>query len=73
MSVDPARNRFFLLAATRIGGVLLIMFGIVVASGRSDGVPVAAGYAMVVAGFLVIGVLTRRLARRWRSPGDDRP
>lgn len=70
MSVDPARNRFLMLAATRIGGVLLIMFGIVVASGRSQSVPVAVGYAMVVSGFLVIAVLTRRLAIRWRSPED---
>jgi len=70
MSADPARTRFLILAATRIAGVLLVMFGIVVASGRSESLPVALGYAMAVAGFLVIAVLTRRMARRWRSPED---
>lgn len=74
MSRDPddvARTRFLALAAVRIGGALLVMFGIVVASGNAAAPP-PLGWAMVVAGFLVLGVVTRRLARRWRSPDDRR-
>jgi len=68
---DLARRRFLLLAAVRIAGALLVMFGIVVASGNAAA-PTEAGWVMVVAGFLILGVVTRRLARRWRSPDEPR-
>ena len=65
-----ARTRFFTIGLVRLGGALMVMFGIVIASGKLAGVPVAAGYAIVVLGFLDLALFPRLLAKAWRSPPD---
>lgn len=67
MTDDPARTRFFLLSLTRLGGAVLLMLGLVAASGRFAGVPRAGGILLVLAGAFGFALLPRLLARRWRS------
>ena len=65
-----ARNRFFALGLLRVAGAVMVMFGIVIASGRWEPLPIALGYALVVLGFLDLALLPRFLARRWRTPPE---
>lgn len=65
-----ARIRYFVMTFARIAGAALVMFGIVITAGRFEGVPVAAGYVMVVAGLIDIAVVPRMLARKWRTPPE---
>jgi hypothetical protein len=67
MTDDPARTRFFLLSLTRLGGAVLLMLGLVVASGRFEAVPRGVGIVMVMLGAFGFALLPRLLARRWRS------
>lgn len=63
-----ARNRYFVIAFSRIAGAALAVFGLVVVAGRIEGVPVVAGYALVLAGLIDIAFVPRWLARKWRTP-----
>lgn len=63
-----ARNRFFLIALSRLAGVALTVAGIVATAGRIAPIPPVAGYAMVLIGLGIMIFLPRSLARRWRSP-----
>lgn len=68
MSDDPARIRFFILSGVRLGGGVLMLLGLVIASGRWAGWPPEAGIAAVLAGAFGFAVAPRLLARRWRTP-----
>lgn len=68
MSNDPARNRFFIISAVRLGGAVLMLLSLVVASGRWEGWPPAAGMVGVLIGAFGFAIAPRLLARRWRSP-----
>lgn len=70
MSTDPARGRFFLLAATRLAGAVLLMLGLVATSGRFAGLPREAGLVLALAGAFGFAIAPRLLARRWRSPPE---
>ena len=63
-----ARNRFFALSLLRLAGALLIMAGMVIAAGRFQNLPPAAGIVMVVVGAIDFALVPLWLARRWRSP-----
>lgn len=63
-----ARNRYFVLSLMRLTGVAMTILGIVVTAGRIEGVPVAAGYLLVLAGLIEMAVVPRMLARKWRTP-----
>lgn len=65
---DPARSRFFVLALLRLGGAVLIMFGLIIAAGRFPDLPRAAGIVLTLIGALDFALVPRLLARRWRSP-----
>lgn len=65
-----ARTRFFILTLLRISGAALMMFGVLVTSGRFTSIPPAAGYILVAVGFLDFLLMPRLLARRWRTPPD---
>jgi hypothetical protein len=65
---DPARGRYYTMMAIEIAGVAGAVFGLVLA-GRSVGlVPRLLGGAIVLSALLMIAVVPRSLARRWRSP-----
>lgn len=68
MSDTRARNRFVVISLTRLAGALLLMFGIVAANGRMDGLPREAGIVLVFLGAFGFAIAPRMLARRWRSP-----
>jgi hypothetical protein len=71
MSTDPdtlARNRYFVIAILRLFGVAMVVFGLVVTAGRVAGIPVVAGYALILIGLADFAVVPRLLARRWRTP-----
>lgn len=69
MSDDTqARNRFLVISIVRLGGAVLLMLGLVAASGRLWGLPRELGIAMVLVGAVEFAILPRLLARRWRSP-----
>lgn len=65
---DPARNRFFALSLLRLAGALMVMLGLVVASGRFPTVPPLAGVALTLVGALTFALVPLWLARRWRTP-----
>ena len=68
---DPdtlARNRFFAMSVLRIVGAVLIMVGLVIAAGRFESLPRAAGLVMVLVGALDFALVPLWLASRWRSP-----
>ena len=68
MSNDPARTRFFIISAVRLAGAVVMLLGLVVASGRWEGWPPVAGIAAVLIGGFGFAIAPRLLARRWRSP-----
>lgn len=68
MAHDPARTRFLILSLLRLGGAVLVMFGLAIAAGRLATVPPAAGIVMVVIGALDFALVPLLLARRWRTP-----
>lgn len=63
-----ARNRFFIIALSRLGGVFLAVAGIIATAGRTAAIPPALGYAMVLIGLGIMLFVPRALARRWRTP-----
>jgi hypothetical protein len=65
---SQARNRFLIISVVRLGGAILLMLGLVAASGKLWGLPREVGIAMVVIGAFAFAILPRLLARRWRSP-----
>lgn len=63
-----ARNRFFLIALSRLAGVAITVAGIIATAGRIASIPPLVGYGMVLIGLSIMIFLPRSLARRWRSP-----
>lgn len=66
-----ARNRFFVIAALRLGGVAMLVIGLMTVSGRIAAIPPVAGYALVLIGLADFLIVPRLLARRWRSPREE--
>jgi hypothetical protein len=64
---DPALARFLVIQLSRIGGVVMVLFGIAIVLGRFD-LPVAAGYGLLAMGLFESFALPLILSRRWRSP-----
>lgn len=67
MSDDPARQRFAVLSALRLGGVLAAMFGLLVVQDVVT-LPHAIGYVFVLLGLFGVFFLPLILARKWRTP-----
>jgi hypothetical protein len=65
-----ARNRFLFLSLARIGGALVAVVGIVVWQGDwlREGGSAVVGIPLFLAGLLVSFVLSKQLARKWRTP-----
>ena len=63
-----ARNRYFTMVAARLVGAAGAVFGIVLL-GRADTLgPRLLGLAIVVSALVVMAVVPRALAQRWRTP-----
>ena len=66
--VDPARNRFFTIALSRIAGVAVALVGIVI-MGRAVAYEWRiAGLSVALLGLTLMALGPRALARRWRTP-----
>jgi len=64
---DPARARFFVIQALRLGGVALAVFGAAIIAGKVP-LPEAAGYFLFLAGVADALVMPPLLAKIWRTP-----
>lgn len=72
-SGDPAAARFVMIQLTRLIGVFLVLFGVLIQAGRVEalaGVPRWVGYVLIVIGLADTFVMPLVLARRWRSPKE---
>ncbi len=68
---DPdtiARNRYFAMVGTRLLGVAGALLGLILIARAETTVPKAIGTALVISALLLIAIVPRALARRWRSP-----
>lgn len=71
---DPAttaRNRYFLIALSRIAGVAGALFGLVLIGRAVAFEQKALGTAIVISALVMIAVVPRSLARRWRTPPES--
>lgn len=68
---DPdtiARNRYFLMVGTRLLGVAGALFGLILIARGDTTEPKVVGTALVISALLLIAIVPRTLARRWRTP-----
>lgn len=68
---DPdttARNRYFAMVGTRLLGVAGALLGLILIARADATVPKAIGTALVISALLLIAIVPRALARRWRTP-----
>jgi hypothetical protein len=77
MTNNSARNRFLILLGLRVGGPIMLLFGILVSNGRIFALAQTParviGGSIIAIGLIMLFVAAPRLARRWRTPGDDAP
>ncbi|WP_296674912.1 hypothetical protein [Novosphingobium sp.] len=64
---DPAKQRFIVLQLLRLSGAFFALLGLLVVARRID-LPVIAGYAFLIVGFVDLFVAPLLLAKRWKSP-----
>ena len=64
---DKAQGRFLVLQMLRLSGVALVVLGLLAVNGKL-GLPVMAGYLLIVVGVVDSFILPALLARRWKSP-----
>ena len=67
---DQARNRYFLMTASRLLGVAGALLGLVLIGRAVAMEQKLIGLALVLAAMLFIAVVPRALARRWRTPPE---
>ena len=68
---DPAATRWFAIQAVRAMGVAFVLVGLLQTAGRFPpfaDLPRWLGYVVVGIGFVDVFVVTRVMARRWRTP-----
>lgn len=65
-----ARRRWFAMVAVQLAGTAGAVLGIVLVARAPDTPTKALGIALVLAALLVIAIVPRSLARRWRSPTE---
>ena len=63
---DPAASRYWMLQLMRLGGILLVLGGVLIISGRVNGPP-ELGYGLLVLGAFEFFFLPVMLAKRWKS------
>ncbi|MEZ5688068.1 MAG: hypothetical protein R3E21_04660 [Caenibius sp.] len=62
-----ARNRFAVLSALRLGGVVLVGLGLL-AINQALPIPPIVGWVLLPAGIVEIFIVPQILARIWRTP-----
>lgn len=67
VSDDVARNRWLVISALRLGGVVMVVIGILILRQILGGSRVV-GYGLLAIGLVDFMVVPLLLARRWRSP-----
>lgn len=71
MSDDrTARNRYFMIVGARLAGVAGAVLGLVLIGRAQTTEPKVVGTALVLAALLMIAIVPRALARRWRTPPE---
>lgn len=68
---DPettARNRYFTIVGTRLGGVAGALLGLILIARADAALPRILGTALVLSALAMIAIVPRALARRWRTP-----
>jgi lysylphosphatidylglycerol synthetase-like protein (DUF2156 family) len=71
---DPettARNRYFVMTASRIAGVAGALLGLVLIGQAQTLEQKILGTAIVLSALLMIAIVPRALARRWRTPPQN--
>ncbi|MES2055888.1 MAG: hypothetical protein V4564_08125 [Pseudomonadota bacterium] len=71
---DPettARNRYFVIAGSRIAGVAGALLGLVLIGRAQILEQKILGTAIVLSALLMIAIVPRALARRWRTPPQN--
>ena len=66
-----ARNRYFTIVATRLGGSAGALLGLLLIARADTTLPKVIGTALVLSAFLMIAIVPRALARQWRTPPGD--
>jgi hypothetical protein len=69
VSEDDARTRFFVIGATRLIGVVIVLAGILGLKGRLP-IPGVAAYAFIAFGLFDVFAVPLILARKWRTPPE---
>jgi len=67
MNEDPARNRFIVIQALRLGGVIMVILALLALSGVTP-IPQIAAWPVLVIGLIDIFIVPQMLARKWRTP-----
>lgn len=67
MTQDPAFRRWLLLTLARLVPAVGAAFGVVLIGRAHETGPKLLGAAIVVSALLVMAIVPRHLARRWRS------
>ena len=68
---DPARNRYFAIVGSRLLGVAGALLGLILIARADATVPKVIGTALVLSALLLIAIVPRALARRWRTPPGE--
>ena len=67
MTNDPAQGKWMIMQTVRLAGVVQVVLGILVISGKIDW-PSVIGYVLAGNGLLDVFVIPLVLAKRWKSP-----
>lgn len=65
---EKARTRWFAMVGTRLAGVAGALLGLVLIARAPDWPTKILGTAIVLAALVMIAVVPRSLAHRWRTP-----
>lgn len=69
---DLAAKRFAVMQLARLSGAVLVLFGIIVLSGKAaailGAIPKVVGYVLAAVGLFEFFALPTFLARRWKTP-----
>jgi len=66
VSDETARNRWLVINLLRVGGVVMVVFGLLIANATIE-LPAVAGYVLIALGLLDTFLVPQFLARKWRS------
>jgi hypothetical protein len=67
-SEDDARTRFFVINATRLVGVAMVVMGLLALQGKAVEIPAVASYILIAFGLFDVFWMPLILARKWHTP-----